>query len=201
MPVDPAIDRFIAAGVRHDLIGDPAPEVHVANAEAFASQLDLNGSVLDLGSGAGLPGLLLARLRPDLSVTLVDASARRCRFLVEWCDEIAPDTQVVHGRAEVVARDPLHHRAYDFVTARSFGPPAVTAECAVGFLRLAGRLLVSEPPGGLDDRWPEAGIEALGLSGRGLHTSGSTTIKVLELIRPDDRFPRRDGRPAKRPLF
>lgn len=201
MPVDAAIDRYIEAGVRHDLIGDPEPGVHVANAEAFAAQVDPGSAVLDLGSGAGLPGLLLARLRPDLSVTLVDASARRCRFLTEWCQQIAPDARVVHGRAEVVARDPVHRSAYDVVTARSFGPPAVTAECAVGFLRPSGQLLVSEPPGGADDRWPEAGLEALSLIDRGLHTLGSTTIQVLELVRPDERFPRRDGRPAKRPLF
>ncbi len=201
MPVDSAIDQFIAAGVRHDLIGDPEPGVHIANAEAFAARIDPNGAVLDLGSGAGLPGLLLARLRPDLSVTLVDASARRCRFLAEWSERLVPDARVVHGRAEAVARDPAHRRAYDAVTARSFGPPAVTAECAVGFLRPSGRLLVSEPPGGDDDRWPQPGLETLGLTSRGLHTLGSTTIQVLELVRPDDRFPRRDGRPAKRPIF
>ena len=201
MTVDEPVSRFVEAGVRHDLIGDPEPAVHLRNTEAFAALIGPGERILDLGSGAGLPGLLLARIRPDLTVTLLEASARRCRFLEEWRLELAPAVDVIHGRAELVAREPAHRRAYDCVTARSFGRPAVTAECGVGFLRMGGRLLVSEPPAAADDRWPQSGLSELGLSLGGVHASGSATIQVLRVEHLDDRFPRGDGRPAKRPLF
>lgn len=179
---------------------------HVAHATEFGPLIEEGARVLDLGSGGGVPGLVLARRRPDLTVTLVDASTRRTDFLRESLRRLAlvGQAEVRTGRAEVLAHDPgLRHR-FDVVVSRSFGPPAATAECAVGFLQGAGALiLVSEPPPDLaTDRWPAEGLAALSLRVGPMADVPHATIQVLQATdRCATRFPRAVGRPTKRPLF
>ena len=162
----------------------------------------MGGRVADLGSGGGLPGLPVAVARPDLEVVLIDAGARRIDFLRTAIEdlELAPRVLAVLGRAENVGRSELRG-TFDAVVARSFGPPAVTAECGAPLLRVGGLLIVSEPPDGPTDRWPAEGLAGLGLAlGPGL--PGPPRIQVLEQVTPcPDGYPRRDGMPAKRPLF
>jgi 16S rRNA (guanine527-N7)-methyltransferase len=169
------------------------------------------GRVLDLGSGGGLPGLVLATYRPELELTLLEARQRACRFLREAVATLEMTrVTVVEARAEDAARRPELRESFDAVVARSFGPPAVTAECAVGFLRRAGRLLVSEPPGEEEgdaepgrqgDRWPQPGLDVLGLSGPAPGGGAGVSFVLMEKTRADDRWPRRTGVPAKRPLW
>src|SRR5205085_1444019 len=104
--------------------------------------------VLDLGSGAGLPGLVLAMARPDLEVVLLDANLRRTSFVGEAVAtlELTRRVTVVRARAETSGRDPACRGSFDLVVARGFGRPAVTAECGAPFLRTGGLLVVSEPP-------------------------------------------------------
>jgi 16S rRNA (guanine527-N7)-methyltransferase len=105
-------------------------------------------------------------------------------------------TTVVQGRAEEHGRDPGLRGSFDLVTARSFGPPASTAECAAPFLAVGGRLLVSEPPMG-PPRWPVE-VAQLGLR-VGERVGGIQVLEQVALC--PDRFPRRTGVPLKRPLF
>ena len=155
-------------------------------------------AALDLGSGGGVPGLVLARRWPGSTWTFVDAAERRSRFLEEAIAGLGLDhrVRVVQGRAEVVGRDPQLRGAFDLVTARSFGPPSATAECAAPFLDVGGHLLVSEPPE-LVSRWPDE-VAQVGLA-VGERIGG---IQVLVQVAPcPERFPRRTGVPTKRPLF
>ena len=181
---------------------------HVVHAGAFVPLIPQGGSVLDLGSGGGLPGLVVARTRSDLRVVLVDSRQRRTDFLLHAVQELdlAARVEVRTGRAEELAHEPELRHAFDVVVSRSFGPPAVTAECAAGFLRGPGSLvLVSEPPdedGGGHQRWPAGGLAELGLRRARVVNSPAATIQLLESEQwCDDRFPRAIGRPAKRPLF
>jgi 16S rRNA (guanine527-N7)-methyltransferase len=181
----------------------PGPvEQHIEHALAFLQALDTtSGTVVDLGSGGGVPGLIVAVARPDLHLVLVDARAKRCRFLEEAGPALSATVQVIEGRAEVVGRSRLRGTA-DAVVARSFGLPATTAECGSPLLRVGGRLIVSEPPPPPQpDRWPAAGLARLGL--RVLRrVEAGTAVQVLEQTEPcSGDFPRRDGLPAKRPLF
>jgi 16S rRNA (guanine527-N7)-methyltransferase len=180
---------------------------HVEHARAFARPDDEPPRrLLDLGSGGGVPGLVLAELWPDTEVTLLDAGQRRCEFLVEAVQELGWDERVhvVRARAEAAGHRPDLRAAFDLVVSRAFGPPAVTAECGAPFLRVGGRLVVSEPPAEAGEnraRWPPAGIAELGLTPaeewrRPFH------YQAFVLERPcPERFPRRVGVPAKRPLF
>jgi 16S rRNA (guanine527-N7)-methyltransferase len=98
----------------------------------------------------------------------------------------------------LAGRDPDRRAAMGLVVSRSFGPPPVVAECAAPFLRVGGRLVVSEPPEAAD-RWPIEGLAALGLEPDPLDTAGF--VRFRQTFPCPDRYPRRDGVPAKRPLF
>jgi 16S rRNA (guanine527-N7)-methyltransferase len=187
---------------RLGFLGPGPVAAHVTHGLAFVAALErVQGTVIDLGSGGGLPGLVLGVARPDLTLWLLEASAARCRFLAAAVAALElPAAGVLEGRAEVLGRGPLRGTA-DAVVARSFGPPAVTAECAAPFLRVGGILLVSEPPGPAGPRWPAAGLAPLGLV-PGERSAGAPRIQVLHQRSacPAD-LPRRTGLPAKRPLF
>jgi 16S rRNA (guanine527-N7)-methyltransferase len=158
---------------------------------------------LDLGSGGGLPGLPLALARPDIHWVLLDGSVTRCEFLREAVTKLglADRVDVVAARAEVAGRRPELRATFDLVIARSFGPPAVTAECASPFLRREGLLVVAEPPGGDPDRWPAEGLDLLGLVSARQVTEPSAFQVMVQASDCPDRYPRRTGVPAKRPLF
>lgn len=161
------------------------------------------GRVLDLGSGGGVPGLVLAHTLPGLELVLLDAGSRRSRFLREAVAGLGLGhrIEVVEDRAESAARHPLWREAFDTVVARSFGPAGVTAECAVGFLRTGGWLVVSEPPDGGGSRWPVDGLEELGFAPATNREADGFGVARMEKVRSDDRWPRRVGIPAKRPRF
>jgi len=197
--------------------GDLGPHLDhaVGFAQAFmqacmqAGEADeaFSGSALDLGSGGGLPGLVLALHWPGSRWTLLDANEKRTHFLAEAVERLAlaDRVSVLRGRAESLAREPAWRSQFDLVVARSFGPPAVVAECAAGFLAARGRLVVSEPPGSAGERWNHpASLATLGfeLQGEELERSGAGRFQVLVCVGEcDDRYPRRVGVPAKRPLF
>jgi 16S rRNA (guanine527-N7)-methyltransferase len=168
---------------------------------------------LDLGSGGGVPGLVWLATRTTGAAVLLDASARRCAFLVDALSrlQLTHRARVLCGRAEALARDADHRGALDLIVARSFGPPATTAECAVGFLQAGGRLVVSEPPSNEGDagaapdsrRWPTEGLERLGLGPATVITGAGATVAIMQRQggSDDGAWPRRDGIPAKRPLW
>jgi len=160
---------------------------------------------LDLGTGAGIPGLVLALEWPAATGTLLDSRARPTAFLTETIEELALSDrlEVVTARAEDAARDPSHRGTYDLVVARGFATPAVTAECAVAFLTEGGRLAVSEPPEGpTEARWPSEGLAQLSLEGPEIRKTAGATLAILTATTPPNpHWPRKQGRPAKSPLW
>lgn len=197
--------------------------------EGFAPGTNTNGEehrILDLGSGGGVPGLVLAEIWPTVAVDLLEASERRCRLLEHWVSEAgwSPRISVLCGRAEDLGRVESLRGSFDAVVARLFGRPAVTAECGAPFLKVGGFLVVSDPPedasgsdsgegpsdgvrdpsggaGNSGSRWPAEALALLGLD-RALVITEPFHFTVLGQVRScPDRFPRRTGVPAKRPLF
>lgn len=188
----------------------PGPvEAHIVHAAGFADAFSVcfPGSApnraLDLGCGGGPPGLVLAALHwPHSEWIFIEAAGRRCSFLRDAARALALTNVTVHqGRAEDIGRDPRLRGRCDLVVARSFGPPGVTAECAAPFLAPGGLAVVSEPPGGRPERWDAGALRQLGLR-HVLSSASPHAFGVLCAAAPcPDRFPRRSGVPAKRPLF
>ncbi|MHB1138788.1 MAG: RsmG family class I SAM-dependent methyltransferase [Microthrixaceae bacterium] len=201
--LDDVLERSRALG----FLGPGPVEPQRRHAAAFLPSLVGCARVLDLGSGGGLPGLALAVRLDDVEFALLDGNVRRCRFLTDAVEELglAERVQVLLGRAEELARQPELRGVFDAVVARSFGPPAVTAECAAGFLSGPGaRLLVSEPPEGSANRWPVDGLALLGMEPGAVRHDPSldATIQQIEVVAPcPENLPRRVGIPTKRPLF
>ena len=163
-------------------------------------------SVLDLGTGGGVPGLVLFSCWPDSQVVLLDVNQRRTEFLsAETAGWGSPGrVEVVRGRAEEMGRATRYREQLDLVTSRSFASPAVATECGAPFLVSGGVMVISEPPDGVGaNRWPVEGLAEVGLE-------SASTIRVDDRFgfqilrkpgRTPDRYPRRVGVPAKRPLF
>jgi 16S rRNA (guanine527-N7)-methyltransferase len=199
----PALLSALARARRLGALGPGPIDAHIVHAEAFLQALSVvpeGSTVVDLGSGGGVPGLVIVDARPDLHVVLLDAMEKRTALLDDALVLLGATgrCRVVTGRAEVLGRSPELRGRAGAVMARSFGPPAVTAECASPFLSIGGHLVVSEPPGA-PRRWPEGGLEQLGLRAAPESVAG---VHILVQVEPcPDRYPRRNGMPAKRPLF
>lgn len=189
---------------------------HIEHAEAFADAVEravgTGGRqeppliVVDLGSGAGVPGLAMARRWPKSSVDLLEGSVRRASFLTDAVDRLrlSGRVAVIADRAESVGRSPDRRGRYQVVVARSFGPPSVAAECAAPLLQIEGCLVVSEPPeaGRTECRWPPKGLGELGMSSAvPMAVDGYHFVAVRQITACPGRFPRRVGVPAKRPVF
>ncbi len=203
---DAALVEVLSEARTLGFLGPGEIERHVAHARGYAQAVaGVPRRVLDLGSGGGVPGLVLASVWPTATVVLLESASRRTDFLSSAVARLGLGARVAvaHGRAETLARDSSHRSAYDLVVARSFGAPAVSAECSAGFLCVGGLLVTSEPPGGPGafDRWPAAGLSLLGMEP--VRTvEGQFTYHVVRQVEPAaDRFPRRVGVPQKRPLF
>ncbi len=163
-------------------------------------------TALDLGSGGGLPGLVVGACWPQCRVVLVEAGQRRAEFLSSEAARLPQldHVEVLRGRAEELAREHALRQRFEVVTARSFGPPAVTAECGSPFVLPGGLMVVSEAPeGNGDERWPGDGLAQLALVNGGvLRIDDRFGYRVLRKVGSSvDRFPRRTGVPGKRPLF
>ena len=194
-----------------DFLGTMPIEDQIDHALGFASTVEQGSggppaSVVDLGSGGGLPGLVLIACWPDASFVLIDANQRRTDFLVQEIERSGQHDRVsvVRARAEEAGRADDLRECADLVVARSFGAPGTTAECASPLLAVGGRAVVSEPPGDEDaGRWVPEGLARLGLEASVRHRyldrfGYQVLVKVAAC---DERYPRRVGVPAKRPLF
>ncbi len=194
----------------------PGPlEPQLRHAEAFAAiaqRLAAEGPstprVIDLGSGGGLPGLVVAEAWPEAVLVLLDASARRTSFLRRAVDRLglASRVAVLEERAEVAGRQSGLRGGFDVVLARSFGRPAVVAECAAPLLKVGGWLIVSEPPStgegaAGEARWPAEALQPLGLEATAMVHEGFDYQTLRQSAPCPERFPRRNGVPAKKPLF
>ncbi len=114
--------------------------------EKFCTILQ-NGRLLDIGSGAGFPGMPLALQRPDLDITLLDSLQKRITFLEKLCALLECPCKPLHGRAEEMAKAAEYREKFDVVTARAVASMPVLAEYSLPFVKPGGVWIAMKGPG------------------------------------------------------
>jgi 16S rRNA (guanine527-N7)-methyltransferase len=218
VPSPPTILDVLTEARTAGFLGPGPVEAHLGHAEGFAAVAQRLASeipsprVLDLGSGGGVPGLVVAAAWSEATLVLLEANGRRAGFLRRAAGRLGLDHRVfvLQERAEAAGRDEQYRATFDEVLARSFGRPATVAECGAPLLRLGGWLVVSEPPSAPhgpppaetpEERWPAEALAQFGLQPAGVVREGATFQALRQADTCPERFPRRDGVPAKKPLF
>ena len=162
------------------------------------------GAIADLGSGAGIPGILIALLRPRARVVLVEASRKKAGFLGIAVRELGlANAEVACARAEQLGRDSAHRDRYDAVTARAVADLRVLAEYALPLLRVGG--IAVFPKGASVSRELAAAAHALAvLGGAAAVRAGSSRSSSIVLVRKISatpaEYPRRPGIAERRPI-
>lgn len=183
--VDQSLIETLRDAQRFGFFGPGPIETAAAHAQSFVAAIDdVRGRLCDLGSGGGLPGLVIAAERPDLEVVLVDRRQKRTDFLERavrrhgWSHVVVRHADVEELVAEV-GEGTLER--YDAITARGFGPPEITLRVGRELMVSDGRVVISEPPTG--DRWPAALLADLGLVST--MVGGVRVFRVVSSHRPD----------------
>jgi 16S rRNA (guanine527-N7)-methyltransferase len=187
------------------LVARPDPAL-IEDCLVLADHLGEARTVVDVGSGAGLPGLPLKIVRPELELTLIEADQAKAAFLVHACATLGlQGVDVVASRAEDAGHDPRLREAFDVAVARALAPMPVLAELCLGLVRIGGRLLAQKTE---SEDLAAAGhaIEVMGGMLATIHASPSAarrsgTVVVIDKVRATPpAYPRRPGVPNRKPL-
>ena len=166
------------------------------------------GTLVDVGTGAGFPGLPIAIERPDVFVTLVDSLEKRVKFLQCVVDTLGlPNVKCVHARAEDFGRDPEYREQFDYAAARAVASMPVLLEYCLPLLKNGGRFLAMKGANASEEKFDKA-LDILG--GRLIqkdtftleHSELQRCIFVVEKNRQiPSKYPRKAGIPKKKPLL
>ncbi len=201
---------------RMNLVGNADPKVveqrHFLESIALGAALREReilrpgSSVLDVGAGAGFPGVVLKIVWPGIRLTLLEATAKKAAFLAALVEALGFDeTPVLAGRAETLGhRDDLRGR-FDLVVARAVAPLPVLLELTLPFARAGGRVVT--PKGSRVDKELATAARALEVLGGKAFTAPlrvpgppQTLVVVVKQAETPAAYPRRPGQPATAPL-
>ena len=170
------------------------------------TEIPQNGSLVDVGTGAGFPGVPVKILRPDLELTLLDSLNKRLIFLEALCDQLGISAQRVHARAEEAGRGALRER-FDLATARAVAPLSQLCEYCLPLVRVGGRFVALKGPDVEQEaRQSEKAIALLGgklLEIRRLELpdgSSRSFVMIEKISQTPPKYPRQSAKIAKQPL-
>lgn len=171
--------------------------------------LDAGARIIDVGSGGGLPGVPVAIARPDLHVTLLEATGKKARFLESCASELPlPNVAVLHDRAEVVGQNPRHRQKYDLAMCRAIGPMSELLEYTLPLVKVGGRVLAMKGPK-VEQELAHAGDALAKLGGGDLQVIEAyppsfgldlVIVSILKEHPTPKKYPRRPGEPRHDPL-
>lgn len=165
-------------------------------------------TLIDVGTGAGFPGVPVAIMRPDIHVTLMDSLGKRVSFLSEVVRELGLNADCVVSRAEDAAKMPEFRDAFDVATARAVAEMNVLSEWLLPFVKPGGRMLALKGPAA-EEELANAGaaIEKLNARAAGVFDAvipgrdwNHKIVEIEKLSPTPEAFPRRTGVAEKRPL-
>lgn len=173
-----------------------------------ACSLPENALLIDVGTGAGFPGLPAKIYRPDLHVTLLDSLQKRLNFLEAVCEKTGVEVKRIHARAEDAGREPALRESYDAACARAVAALPVLCEYCLPFVRVGGCFIAMKGPG-LEEELQAAGHAIRTLGGKLESTAAFTLpdgserrIAVIHKTAPTPKaYPRPAAKIKKSPLI
>jgi 16S rRNA (guanine527-N7)-methyltransferase len=198
-----AVREFDAAWNKHIL--DSLQGLNVAARTGSTPILSKARSVIDIGTGAGFPGVVLAIARPELQVTLLEATRKKCNFLESAAP---PNVGVLCARAEVVGHDRQWREHFDVAVARAVGSFSEVCELCLPFVKIGGHVLLWRGVDAMEEiRRSRDAVKKLGGAARVVskyqlpgHETDYSLVLVSKTGSTPERFPRRDGLPKSKPL-
>lgn len=191
--------------IERRLFLDALAMVPVLDNVLLAYDGDALPTLIDIGAGAGFPGLALKIARPKLHVTLVDATAKKVAFLTAVIAALElDDVRALHGRAEDLGRDASYRERFQVATARAVAPLPVLLEYVAPFLRVGGVALL--PKGRHIEEELRGGRRAARLLGMNIVSAEPLAVPATRLVIAHknepiaERYPRRSGLPGREPL-
>ena len=190
---------------------DEVLDKHFLDSIALARYVDLTTSIslIDLGTGAGFPGMPLKIMFPNLKVTLADSLNKRIVFLDEVIGELGlTDIQTVHARAEDLAHNPDYREQYDYCVSRAVANLSSLSEYCLPFVRIGGSF-ISYKSGEIEEELAAAKKAIFLLGGQfdqviPFQLEGTDLGRSFVLINKDKKtaktYPRKSGMPTKKPL-
>ena len=175
-----------------------------------AALFDGARTLIDVGTGAGLPGIPLAVYAPHLTVTLLDSLNKRVRFLTEVTAAMGlQNVRCIHARAEEAARTVEHRAAYDIVVSRAVARLPVLLEYTLPFVRVGGTLLALKGRAYAEEqKEARRAAEVLGggrITARPVHLPGLDDVRAILTVTKERQtpaaYPRGGGAPTRRPLL
>lgn len=184
---------------------------HFADSAAIGCITDMNGNidVIDVGTGAGFPGIVLKIVYPQLSVVLLDSLNKRVNFLKNVITELGlTDISAIHGRAEDIARNKDYREKFDLCVSRAVANMSSLSEYCLPFVKVGGRFIPYKADG-CD--------EEVKTASKAVHILGGKIRKIESYVIPDTdicrkfvvidklrntsaKYPRKAGLPTKEPL-
>ncbi len=172
-------------------------------------KVSLNSSIIDIGTGAGFPGIVMKIVRPDIKVVLLDSLQKRIKFLEEVIGQLAlKNIKTIHGRAEDLAKEEKYRERFDICISRAVANLAVLSEYCLPFVKIGG-IFISMKGKDIEEEKKEAekAIKILGgkteqvsyISLPYIHIKHSLIFIKKERQCPT-KYPRKAGKPSKEPL-
>lgn len=183
---------------------------HFTDCLSFFNYIDVpkGASVIDVGTGAGFPGIVLKIARPDIKLTLLDSLNKRLVFLQEVLDKTGTDAVLVHSRAEDGAKKAEYREQYDFAVSRAVAQLNVLAEYCLGYVKNNGKFVALKGPNA--DEEIQNAKNALNILGGKLINKYSfdlpmdggnrTILEIQKINSTPSKYPRNSGKIKASPL-
>ena len=170
-------------------------------------ELKADYKLIDIGTGAGFPGIPLKIVFPELTITILDSLNKRVGFLNDVIDELnLNDIEAIHGRAEDIARDKAYRASYDIAVSRAVANLSTLSEYCLPFVKIGGKF-VSYKSGDCADEVDNAKAAIHLLGGKinkidefSYSNNSRSFIVIDKVMNTSNKYPRKAGLPSKKPL-